>query len=335
MFLRHFIIILLFSFGLAACAGEGTSSLPTLVPTIALDSQPEADESATPTAVPPNSLSTTFSYTPSYDLTDCEKLLDAEISSDFSIECGFVTVPEDRYNETEGTIRLAVARVFSTSPNPNATPVIFLPGGPGSPVLNSLDTYYADFIAPMQAERDIILFDPRGVGFSEPSMDCWGLKLTYLRDLSETFSDVERTEKYSDALFNCRDRFREDGIQLGAYHSSSIAADVNDILQVMGYSKVHLFGVSYGTRLAQQVMQDYPDLVETAVLDSVVPTSTQLVTKTATWPDEARQLLFAACANQPSLPKQLSRFRDRLPKLTNQHGRHTHPAYFYRSRFGQ
>jgi len=302
MLARHtFALLILLGLGLIACSSQTDEPLPTLIPTIALESASPTEASPTATAVLPTlTPAAPIEYTPIYKTTNCQTLLDVEISSEVNIECGFVTVPEDRQTSAADTIQLAVARVFSNDPAANARPIIFMPGGPGSPVLNYLGNYYTQFIFPLQAERDVIFFDPRGVGLSKPEMDCWGLKLTYLRDLSQTFTDEERSEKYLDALFDCKEQLEGDGANLSAYHSESMAADVKDILQVLGHEKAHLFGVSYGTRLAQQIMQDYPDLVETAVLDSVVPTSTQMVAQTATWPDEARQNLFASCASQPA-----------------------------------
>lgn len=300
MRLRDIILLLLLGAGLFACNEQAAEPLPTLIPTIVLEAAPESDLPATAVSPTPAQTPTPVEYTPIYKTTDCQEMLGIEISPDVNIECGFVIVPEDRLASASDTVSVAVARIFSHNPANNAAPLLFLPGGPGSPALDYLSNYYTQLAVPLQDERDVILFDPRGVGLSEPEMDCWGLKLTYLRDLAETFTDAERTEKYQTALFNCKERLEEDGANLAAYHSQSIAADVKDILQVLGYEKAHLFGVSYGTRLAQQIMQDYPELVETAVLDSVVPMSTQMITQTATWPDEARQSLFATCASQPA-----------------------------------
>ncbi|MAU01254.1 MAG: hypothetical protein CL608_29265 [Anaerolineaceae bacterium] len=297
---RHVFVLLIFSLGLCACNAQETNPLPTLVPTLDIASSSESERPATATAVPPTLASSPVTYTPVYKTTDCHTLLEGEIGGEVNIECGTVTVPEERLSNAEDTIQLAVVRFLGDDPAANATPIIFLSGGPGSPVLSHIGNYYTQFIAPFAGQRDVIFFDPRGVGLSEPEMDCWGIKLTYLRDMAQTYSDKERSAAYLDSLFHCKERLEEDGVNLAAYHSESMAADVKDILQALGYQKAHLFGVSYGTRVAQQIMQDYPEVVETAVLDSVVPTSTQMVTQTATWPDEARQSLFASCASQPA-----------------------------------
>ena len=292
--LRQIFSIALLVLTLAACNAQATEPLPTLVPTIELSSPSRPEDAIVGTVV-----SSMPPYSPTLKQTSCEALLEFEINSDAHMECGFVTVPEDRSGDVTDTIQLAVVQIFHNNPTSNAAPLIFLPGGPGGPAIDYVGSYYNQLIAPLRAEHDVILFDPRGVGHSEPNMDCWGIKLTYLRDLAQDFSEEERAVKYLNALSSCQERLEEDGVNLAAYHSESIAADVRDILQVLGYEKAHLFGVSYGTRLAQQVMQDYPEWAETAVLDSVVPMSTQAVTKAATWPDEARQNLFASCANQP------------------------------------
>ena len=47
------------------------------------------------------------------------------------VECGYLTVPENRARPDGRRIRLAVARAKATSPNPAADPLVYLAGGPG------------------------------------------------------------------------------------------------------------------------------------------------------------------------------------------------------------
>ena len=48
-------------------------------------------------------------------------------------------------------------------------------------------------------------------------------------------------------------------------------ADIEAIRQAAGYEKLVLFGVSYGTKVALEYAERYPQNVESLVLDSVVP----------------------------------------------------------------
>ncbi|MGD9099869.1 MAG: alpha/beta hydrolase, partial [Anaerolineae bacterium] len=148
-------------------------------------------------------------------------------------------------------------------------------------------------------ERDLIVFDPRGTGSSEPKLDCWEFAILYLRDLEQGFTDEEKESYYGDALTMCRDRLVSAGVNPAAYTSAANAADVQDILIVLGYEQANLYGVSYGTRLAQNIMRDFPAIVRSAVLDSVVPFQIKLYNEVAARGNVALRVLFDACAADP------------------------------------
>jgi hypothetical protein len=47
------------------------------------------------------------------------------------VECGYLTVPENRNIPGGQTIQLLVARMKATSPTPKPDPIVLLAGGPG------------------------------------------------------------------------------------------------------------------------------------------------------------------------------------------------------------
>ena len=61
------------------------------------------------------------------------------------------------------------------------------------------------------------------------------------------------------------------GIDLNAYTSEQNAEDINDLRKALGIEKWVLYGVSYGTLLALEVMNQHPEGVSASILDSVVP----------------------------------------------------------------
>jgi pimeloyl-ACP methyl ester carboxylesterase len=67
----------------------------------------------------------------------------------------------------------------------------------------------------------------------------------------------------------------------------------------LGYQKVNLYGASYGTRLAQIVMREHPEIVKSAILDSVVPIKTSLFTKYPDSSESALKALFDTCKSDP------------------------------------
>ena len=129
--------------------------------------------------------------------------------------------------------------------------------------------------------RDIILFDQRGIGVSQPALDC----------PLETFT--------LDEWLACADDLRVSA-DLSDYHTASNAADVEDLRVVLGYEQVNLWGGSYGTRLALDVMRDHPDGLRSVVLDSVYPPDVDLILDTPANVDRAFQHLFAACGADPA-----------------------------------
>jgi pimeloyl-ACP methyl ester carboxylesterase len=222
-----------------------------------------------------------------------------EIPKEAQVDCGFVVVPEDR-RRPERTIKLAVAIYHSVAAQPADDPVIFLQGGPGAGALEWAASAYPFFIVPILQERDFIVFDQRGTGLSAPALDCDELWSVYFQDLKQQISAEVRAGAYAQALVTCRNRLTSDGTQLWAYTTATSAADVNDVLFALGYSRANLYGASYGTRVAQMVMRSYPESVRSAVLDSVVPLEVKMFDETAAVSEGALQTLFAGCAADPA-----------------------------------
>jgi pimeloyl-ACP methyl ester carboxylesterase len=150
----------------------------------------------------------------------------------------------------DNTIRLAVAVFHSTSEKPSPDPVVYHVGGPGGHMLGIIAYGLFDkVIAPFLQYRDLILFDPRGTGYSEPSLEC---------SPGEDPGDCVR-------------RLFSEGRNLYAYNSSSMAADLQDIRRALGYDQWNLFGESYGTHVAQVAMREQPEGLRSVILDAVLP----------------------------------------------------------------
>ena len=83
------------------------------------------------------------------------------------LRCGTVSVPRDYGNPGGGRFALAVIVVKSITQPSRPDPVVYISGGPGSPL-----TIYAAHQArsPYAPDRDLILVDQRGTGRSEPRL---------------------------------------------------------------------------------------------------------------------------------------------------------------------
>lgn len=87
------------------------------------------------------------------------------------VTCGYLSVPESRQQPTEQRIQLAVLIVHATGDNPSSDPVIFLQGGPGAGAIDATRALVQVY-APILEQRDLIVLDQRGTGYSHPNLDC-------------------------------------------------------------------------------------------------------------------------------------------------------------------
>ncbi|MGB1287612.1 MAG: alpha/beta fold hydrolase [Aggregatilineales bacterium] len=163
---------------------------------------------------------------------------------------GFLTTVQDRANPDELEIYIHVMILEATGSNPNPIPVVYLEGGPGGGAFGQLDSMINH---PVRQQHDIILIDQRGTGFSDPLMNC--------PEIEQGTSDNPVAE--------CRDRLISEGIDLQDYSSANSATDVKEVVEALGHEQVHLWGNSYGTKLALTIMRDHPQIVRSAVIDSV------------------------------------------------------------------
>ena len=199
------------------------------------------------------------------------------------VHCGYLVVPEDHGRPHGPTIRLAVAVFKAAHPAPD--PVIYLEGGPGSPVLETLGPLLTtrDIASIWPLDRDLILFDQRGSGSSQPSLAC-----------TEVTTMVQAT--YLQMVHACHDRLVREGVNLHAYTTLQDAADVHDLVHALGYRQVNLDGISYGTRLALTVMRLFPADIRSVVLDSAYPPQINGLTGSPAAAQRAFETLFRQCA---------------------------------------
>jgi pimeloyl-ACP methyl ester carboxylesterase len=188
------------------------------------------------------------------------------------VDCGWLITRETHGDEDSPEIRLSVAIFRSSSRNPAPDPLIYLDGGPGGASLDGWgENWVGSAFEVYSQDRDIILLDQRGVGFSEPSLVCTETDEFQLASLDDNLSDEDWTEGYYGSLNDCHDRLVDAGINLDSFNSAEMASDIADLRQVFGYDEVNLLGISYGTRIALTIMRDHPEGIRSVIIDAVVP----------------------------------------------------------------
>lgn len=254
-----------------------------------------AADTTTATPVPPTPLPTalpTIAYTPRFEPAACQ----FEAPPGVSVTCGYAIVPENRTANNGRVLRLAVAVYRSLSTNPAPDPVLFLQGGPGGQAVQLSANAYSVLVKPFIAERDFITFDQRGTGFSDPQMNCDELEKVHRQDIYGSIDVSSREIVYQNAFISCSGLLQAQGIDLSAYSTVESAADLRDIVQLLGYQKVNLYGVSYGTRLSLVTMRNHPEIVRSAILDSVVPVEVNVIEEYPRSVDSALSQMFNICA---------------------------------------
>ena len=285
-------------------AATATRPQPTATPTRAA---PEPTTTAKPTETPLPTVTPTAEptltqadYTPVFEPADCPFDLPAGQVEGETVECGYLVVPEDRSDPDSRDVRLAGAIFHSPGGATEPDPIIYLSGGPGASALEFIYLSFENFVPVFAANRDLIMFDQRGVGRSEPALDCPALTELSLELLDLELDGRQLTEReifdlLVDTLLSCKEDLSAVA-DLSAYNTAASAADVNDLRLALGYEQVNLWSASYGTRLALGVMRDYPEGVRSVVLDSVYPPDVDLYLEGPANASRAFNLLFESCA---------------------------------------
>lgn len=212
------------------------------------------------------------------------------------LHCGYLTVPENRTRSDSKTIKLAVAIIKSTNANPEPDAMLYLSGGPGQPALsNNMQAFDVVFAEPIQRERDLVFFDQRGTGASVPSLFCQEEQEAFIASLAQDITNAAQNEGSNAVLRACHDRLAEDGIDFTGYNSAESAADIADLMRLLGYDSYNIYGVSYGTRLALEAMRTDPEHIRSVVIDSTLPPDTRDGAERSWTFQRAIETLVSAC----------------------------------------
>ena len=186
------------------------------------------------------------------------------------LECGVVTVPVDYREPSAGELKLLVGVHRATDPDKRIGYLVVNPGGPGgSGVEMAAGALYgpgAVFTAPVLERFDIVGFDPRGVGSSEPVFVCGepGEQLALLSRVDPPYdSDLEFAAGES-AVQLCVESM---GAVAGLLHTEFVARDMDEIRKALGAEQVSYFGASYGSTLGVWYATLFPASVRAMVVD--------------------------------------------------------------------
>ena len=178
---------------------------------------------------------------------------------------GSIAVPNNRSNPSY-MITLPFIRVFSLNKNPNP-PILYLAGGPGDPGITVGNSFFNTYEDNFLKHSDVIYFDQRGTGNSEPNLhNDEAIDIP----LHLTLSD----EAYWDALseqIQQRITFVEEkhGIDIKDYNTQESVYDIEDLRKLLKVEKVTLWGHSYGSHLGFAYINQYEKNVAKAIFTGI------------------------------------------------------------------
>ena len=216
------------------------------------------------------------------DLSPCD-LAARDGRREVDAECGTFGVPLNPNDPGGETIELFVAVVPALAEQPSPDPLVVIAGGPGEAATRFYATVEGAF-SRIVRNRDIVLVDQRGTGRSAP-LRCDG-------GPGDPFLTAGGVDVAIAAGAECLEGLDHDP----RYFTTSVAVgDLERVRRALGYGEWNLYGVSYGTRVAQHYLRRFPDRTRRIVLDSVVPPGVALGPEVALASQAALDKLFDRC----------------------------------------
>jgi pimeloyl-ACP methyl ester carboxylesterase len=267
---------------LAALLATGGCTLPVLAPT-GDSGATSPDTTAGPAPAVPG---TQAAWRP---CPDVPRKLVGRAASGMTYDCASVAVPHDWTAPQAGqTYDVQMLRIRSRTQHDRIGSLVLNPGGPGG---SGIDTaVYLSFgqqlggLPTAITDRfDIIGFDPRGVGRSDP-VKCIS---NTDQDLSFSLNPDPVGQADFDKLVTLDQRIagncgRKYGDLLPTFSTEQAAKDMDAIRAAVGDRKMTYLGFSYGTLLGATYAQLFPKNVRALVLDGAVDPKQDFVTGSET-----------------------------------------------------
>jgi len=218
-------------------------------------------------------------------LTEC-RIESAASAGSIAARCGLYTVRENRDDPQSKELQLRVAVVPALSANAQGEPLFILSGGPGQ-AASDFYTSVSPVFARVRRERDIVILDQRGTGASN-RLDC-------------DFPDD------ADMALNSAEQLRKNALACLAalpgdprFYTTSVAVrDLDEVRAALGHERLNLYGVSYGTRVAQHYARRFGPRVRTMILDGVVPPDVPLGPEVALENQRTLDRILERCSAEP------------------------------------
>lgn len=221
------------------------------------------------------------------------------------LHCGSIEQPLTA--EGRGSIRIHFAIIPAIKSLYPTEAVLAFAGGPGQSAFDAA-AVFANALRFARESRDIVLIDQRGTGKSG-ILTCAGLDQTSQYAFDD--STVDLVALSAEDAQKCKAALQVD---LSHYTTVAAAKDFEAVRKTLGYQKLHLYGGSYGTRMAQEYMRQYPQSVLTATLDGVIANQQSLATLGES-SAQSLAALYQFCAESPACNNNFAQAEQQLQSL--------------------
>ncbi|MFD5828431.1 alpha/beta hydrolase [Lentzea sp. NPDC060358] len=190
------------------------------------------------------------------------------------VECSRVQVPLDYAKPTGDKITIGVLRYKATGDRIGS--LLINPGGPGASGMAAAAGMVSDYRKTELGKRfDLIGFDPRGIGASEPAVRCLtGPERDAERldlDLDTSPAGIAQTEQENKAYADkCAAGTKFGASMLANLGTRDVVKDMDVLRSALGDAKLSYVGYSYGTRIGTEYAETFPQNVRALILDGAV-----------------------------------------------------------------
>jgi pimeloyl-ACP methyl ester carboxylesterase len=231
------------------------------------DTKVSSTTTAPPASDPTGTTDTTTSEAPSTSAPEPTVPNLSWRSCRSSLECATLEAPLDWSNPSAGTIKLPLIRTLATLPEQRIGSMLVNPGGPGFGGAYLVEGATGIFSQSILEHFDVVTWDPRGTGGSQPAVDCIDTYDEYF-GLDVTPNDAAAQQALEDAAkkFDAACD-QKNGSLLAHISTQDTARDMDLIRRALGEDKISYFGFSYGSELGSVWATMFPGTVRAAVLD--------------------------------------------------------------------
>jgi pimeloyl-ACP methyl ester carboxylesterase len=218
--------------------------------------------------------------------------------------CADFERPLDPADPDGESITVFVAVVSALSLEPRRDPFVPVAGGPGQ-ATSQFYAGYATAFESIRRDRDIVLVDQRGTGRST-RLDC---------ELDEEV--VEGRISIEESVEGARRCLQSLPADPRFFTTSVAVEDLEAVREALAYPQFNVYGISYGTRVAQHYLRRFPESTRTVILDGVVPPQIALGPTIAFEAQRALDAIFARCERNPSCNERFPEVGRTFAQLTD------------------